>query len=151
MKNPLKILAFTIILSLALGVTLALAEEKLQPKDVPTLEQEWAECGLNYDSISKRYYKAAQDINASTVVITSEICLLVLRAEMVITSAGEDCLELGTALLKTDTTNKKFIVKIDKQIKEGVKSFRKAITEHSQNCLKIKEIEKSVKPKQEIY
>lgn len=159
MKNFLKILIFTIILTLTLGFSFALCEENEENQrpenDTLTLNQRWAGCTLNYFDLLDQYNQAAipfiSAVKSRSIIVTSKGCLTILKTDMVIAAAGEDCLALGALNLATNPPNKKFITQIDKKIEKGVSTFRKMIDRISKLCLKIKDFEESHKPKQEIY
>jgi hypothetical protein len=161
MKTTLKILLFTIILSLSLLVTTAIAETVQDPNDTPqqttqALDEEWAQCALKYEDLNKRYLKAATSINESLksgrIKVDSDTCFLVLQAEMVIVFVGDTCLDLGHEVQKTDSPNKAFVTKIDRKILEGVKILREVIDKRAPLCEALKRHEDEKKPhKQEIY
>jgi hypothetical protein len=161
MKMVLRILSFIIFLAATLYVKTALAETAQDPNDAieqntQALDEEWARCALKYGDLNKRYLKAATSINESlksnSVKVDSETCFLVLQAEMVILYVGETCLDLGRKIQKTDSPNKAFVTKIDRNIRESVKSFREVIDKRAPLCEALKRHENKKKPKvQGIY
>ena len=160
MKMVLRILSFIIFLAATLYVKAALAETAQDPnnaaeQNTQAQDENWAECALKYQNLNKRYLDAATSINKSLkagVKVTSEICYLILQAEMVIVYVGDTCLGLGVEIQRTDSPNKAFVTKIGKKVLESVKSFRETVDKRAPLCQALKKQEDSGKTKKpEIY